>query len=220
MWRIFWSSFHGGARNPLDWYRNVLGKTLLDLRGSFVAAMLLAVIVIFLGAQQADRFSLILPEGQFQQRVRELGFDFPVGSMGNFSQIFFQNIRALIIGLFLGLFSFGVLGTLPLVATLGLMGYVTRIIEFNQLPAAQLILAGVMPHGILEVPALLLSTAAVLRIGFLMATPMKDKTVGEVFLMAIAGWLQVMVGVVVPLLFLAAMIESWITPLILVYFFS
>jgi uncharacterized membrane protein SpoIIM required for sporulation len=198
----------------------VLGKTLLDLRGSLLAAVLLAVIVIILGAQQADRFLLILPEGDFQQRVRELGFNLPVGGIGSVQQIFFQNVRALVIGLLLGLFSFGVLGTLPLVATLGLLGYFTRIIEINQLPAAQIILSGVVPHGIVEVPAILLSTAAVLRIGFLLATPMKDKTVGEVFLMAIASWMQVMVGLVVPLLLLAAVIESWITPLMILRFFG
>lgn len=220
MWRIFWGSFRGGARNLLDWYRNVLSKTLLELRGSFFAAVALAVIVIILGAQQADRFVFILPEGDFQERVRELGFVVPAVAMGNFTQIFLQNIRALLVGLLLGLFSFGVLGTLPLVATLGLLGYFSRIMEVNQLPAVQLILAGVVPHGILEVPAILLSTAAVLRIGFLLATPMKDKTVGEVFLMAIAGWMQVMVGVVAPLLLLAALIESWITPLILFRFFG
>ncbi|GIV65058.1 MAG: hypothetical protein KatS3mg046_318 [Bellilinea sp.] len=220
IWRIFWGSFHGGARNVSDWYRNVLGKTLLDLRGSLLAAVLLAVIVIILGAQQADRFLLILPEGDFQQRVRELGFNLPVGGIGSVQQIFFQNVRALVIGLLLGLFSFGVLGTLPLFATLGLLGYFTRIMEINQLPAAQIILSGVVPHGIVEVPAILLSTAAVLRIGFLLATPMKDKTVGEVFLMAIAGWMQVMVGLVVPLLLLAAVIESWITPLMILRFFG
>lgn len=220
IWRIFWGSFRGGARNLLDWYRNVLGKTLLELRGSFLAAVVLAVIVIILGAQQADRFVFILPEGQFQERVQELGLEVPGGAMGNFTNIFFQNMRALMIGLLLGLFSFGVLGTLPLVATLGLLGYLTRIMEINQLPAAQLILAGIVPHGIIEVPAILLSTAAVLRIGFLLATPMKDRTIGEVFLMALAGWLQVMVGVVTPLLLLAALIESWITPLILVRFFG
>ncbi|GAP10125.1 uncharacterized membrane protein [Bellilinea caldifistulae] len=220
IWRILWGSFHGGARNVLDWYRNVLGKTLLDLRGSLLAAVLLAVIVIILGAQQADRFLLILPEGDFQQRVRELGFNLPVGGIGSVQQIFFQNVRALVIGLLLGLFSFGVLGTLPLFATLGLLGYFTRIMEINQLPAAQIILSGVVPHGIVEVPAILLSTAAVLRIGFLLATPMKDKTVGEVFLMAIAGWMQVMVGLVVPLLLLAAVIESWITPLMILRLFG
>ncbi len=220
IWRIFWNSFRGGARNVPDWYRNVLGKTLLELRGSLLAAVVLAIIVIILGAQQADRFLLILPQGEFQERVRELGLNFPVGGVGSVQQIFLQNVRALIVGLLLGLFSFGVLGTLPLLATLGILGYFTRIMEVNQLPAAQIILSGVVPHGIVEVPAILLSTAAVLRIGFLLATPMKDKTVGEVFLIAIAGWLQVMIGLVVPLLLLAAVIESWVTPLIIFRFFG
>ncbi len=220
IWRIFWDHFRGGARNLLDWYRSVLGKTLFELRGSMLAAVVLAVIVIILGAQQADRFLLILPEGEFQERVREFGFNLPVGGVGSVQQIFLQNVRALIVGLLLGLFSFGVLGTLPLVATLGLLGYFTRIMEVNQLPAAQIILSGVVPHGIVEVPAILLSTAAVLRIGFLLATPMKDKTVGEVFIIAIAGWMQVMIGLVLPLLLLAAMIESWITPLIILRFFG
>lgn len=218
IWRIFWGNFRGEARNLVEWYRKVLSKTLLELRGSILAALVLAVIVVFLGAQQADRFLLILPEGEFEQRVQDLGLNLPVGGFGSVQQIFFQNVRALVVGLLLGLFSFGVLGTLPMVATLGLLGYFTRIMEVNQLPAAQIILSGVVPHGIAEVPAILLATAAVLRIGFLLATPMKDKTVGEVFLMAIAGWMQVMVGVVIPLLLVAALIESWVTPLLMFRF--
>ncbi|MEW6178603.1 MAG: stage II sporulation protein M [Chloroflexota bacterium] len=218
IWRIFWENFTGGARNPLIWYRQVLAGTLHELRGSLLIVTFLAGMVIFLGAQQADRFLLILPEGSLQERIRELQMNFSVGEVGSVQQIFFQNVRALTVGLVLGLFSFGVLGTLPLLATLGLLGYFTRILEVNQLPAAQIIFSGIVPHGILEVPAILISTAAVLRIGFLLATPMKDKTVGEVFLMAIAGWLQVMIGVVIPLLLLAAAVEAWITPLIIFRF--
>ncbi|MEN4011155.1 MAG: stage II sporulation protein M [Chloroflexota bacterium] len=220
IWRIFWGSFQGGAQNFVDWYRDSLGKTLWQLRGSILIVILLAVIILAIGAQQADRFRLELPPGSMAERMTELQTSFPFGSTANVQAIFFQNLRAVLVGFLLGLFSFGVLGTLPLLATLGLLGYLTQILSINELPVFGILVSAVVPHGIFEIPALLLATAAVMRIGFLLATPMKDKTVGEVFLTALAGWLQVMVGVVIPLLLLAALVESWITPQIVLRFFG
>ncbi len=220
IWRIFWHNFRGEARNLGEWYRDSLGRTLINLRGSILIVVLLAVFIIAIGAQQADRFRLELPAGTMEQRLTDLQTNFPLGSAANVQAIFFQNLRAVLVGFILGLFSFGVLGTLPLLATLGLLGYLSQILSINEMPVFDILVSAVVPHGIIEIPALLLATAAVLRIGFLLATPMKDKTVGEVFLMALAGWLQVMVGVVIPLLLLAALVESWVTPQIVLRFFG
>ncbi len=220
IWRNFWRNFRGEARSLGEWYRNTLGATLIDLRGSLLIVVVLAVFITAIGAQQADRFRLELPAGSMEERLAELQTSFPFGSAANVAAIFFQNLRAVLVGFILGLFSFGVLGTLPLLATLGLLGYLSQILSINQLPVVDILVSAVIPHGIIEIPALLLATAAVLRIGFLLATPMKEKTVGEVFLMALAGWLQVMVGAVIPLLLLAALIESWVTPQIVLRFFG
>jgi uncharacterized membrane protein SpoIIM required for sporulation len=76
-----------------------------------------------------------------------------------------------------------------------------------------LVFAGlVLPHGILEIPAAILSTAAVLQAGVVLATPTPGKTIGEAWLTALAVWSKIMVGIVLPLLVIAAMVEVWITP--------
>ena len=54
-----------------------------------------------------------------------------------------------------------------------------------------------------------------LQMGILQATPNAEKTVGEVWLISLARWLRVMVGVVAPLLLIAAAVEAWVTPQIL-----
>jgi uncharacterized membrane protein SpoIIM required for sporulation len=52
----------------------------------------------------------------------------------------------------------------------------------------------------------------VLHSGAVLARPVQGKTTGEVWLEALADWAKVMVGVVIPLLLLAAVVEVWITP--------
>ncbi len=49
-----------------------------------------------------------------------------------------------------------------------------------------------------------------------MATPVSGKSIGEVILGSLGKWARVIVGLVVPLLLIAAAIEVWITPRIAV----
>jgi stage II sporulation protein M len=72
-----------------------------------------------------------------------------------------------------------------------------------------------LPHGIFEVPALILASAAVLRIGVVLVTPQTGRSLGEVVLELLADWTKIVIGVVVPLLLIAAVIETYVTPLLL-----
>jgi uncharacterized membrane protein SpoIIM required for sporulation len=81
----------------------------------------------------------------------------------------------------------------------------------NGIPALSYFLL-ILPHGIIEIPTTILATAAVLNAGAVLATPTPDKTIGEVMLSALADWFKVAVGLVLPLLLLAAAIEVWLTP--------
>jgi stage II sporulation protein M len=74
------------------------------------------------------------------------------------------------------------------------------------------LLARILPHGLVEIPAIILAGAAILRMGVVMITPEQDQTVGEVWLRAFADWAKVTVGVVLPLFFIAALIETFLTP--------
>ena len=76
-------------------------------------------------------------------------------------------------------------------------------------------LAGVLPHGMFELPALLIGSAVVLYIGAALVTPQNGKSMGEVVIELMADWAKIFVGLVVPLLAMAALIEAYITPTIL-----
>jgi stage II sporulation protein M len=73
-------------------------------------------------------------------------------------------------------------------------------------------LFGIAPHGIFEIPALILSSAAILHIGLALVTPRSNKTLGEVLIESIADWAKICAGLVIPLLTVAAAIEAWVTP--------
>jgi uncharacterized membrane protein SpoIIM required for sporulation len=111
----------------------------------------------------------------------------------------------------LGTFSFSILGVLPLMASMGAVGYLMALLTVNGIPAVTT-LAFILPHAVIEVPAAILATAAILRAGVIMGTPTPDRTVGEVWIESIAIWTKIMAGVVIPMLLLAAAIEAWITP--------
>jgi uncharacterized membrane protein SpoIIM required for sporulation len=58
----------------------------------------------------------------------------------------------------------------------------------------------------------------VLRMGALLVTPQTGKSMGEVIFKLLADWLKVFLGVVVPLFAIAALIEAYVTPSILINF--
>ena len=74
-------------------------------------------------------------------------------------------------------------------------------------------LAGILPHGVLEIPAVILSVALGVKLGLAVLGKFKHREVSvkETLLSCIRSYLFV----VLPLLAIAAFVESHITPLIL-----
>jgi stage II sporulation protein M len=103
---------------------------------------------------------------------------------------------------------------------IGLIGGVFALLQLlsTQIPniqPAQIFLAGVLPHGIFEIPALMIGSAAMLYMGVAIVTPQTGKSMGEVILELFADWTKIFIGLVVPLLAVAALIEAYITPVLL-----
>jgi uncharacterized membrane protein SpoIIM required for sporulation len=134
--------------------------------------------------------------------------------------VWWQNLRVLILALLLGIFSFGVVGVMPLMATMAIAGFLISALSRVGVPVWTLVAGLILPHGVLEIPAAILATAAVLHAGAVLAQPTRGKTVGEVYLEALADWAKAMVGVVAPLLLIAAMVEVWVTPQIAMMIFK
>lgn len=217
MWKTFWMHFRGGARDINQW---VAVSLLPTLRKMGISIALLTGFAIISGVVSyywfADYF-LAYPEklNDFQSRIFSSDGLFAADGSIPLVILFLLNLRGVfVIGLF-GLFSFGVLGVILLFVTPGFTGAVLAALELNGHDLFPMILAGILPHGIFEIPALVISCAAVLQIGLTLVTPQTHHTLGEVFLEGLADWFKIMVGVVVPLLAIAAIIETYITPQLL-----
>jgi len=217
--RVFWSSFSGDAHSLKAWYWVAVPRAVRALGKPMVVMTGLALVGIGLGyglvAQYTqagglpDQFRVLQnPHAQVEGLLRE----WPLFSGGPVLDIWWRNIRALLIGMALGGISMGILGTLPLFATMTVLGGLANIMAQVGVPVWAYLTGFILPHGILEVPAAILASAAVLQAGAILATPTPGKTVGEVWITAIGEWTKIMIAVVIPLLLVAAGLEVWVTP--------
>jgi stage II sporulation protein M len=129
--------------------------------------------------------------------------------------LFLNNTRAVFVIFLAGLVSFSVLGVLLYMINISLIGGLYGLLELLGIEALPLFLAGVLPHGILEIPALMIGSASMLYFGVSIVTPQIGRSMGEVIIELFADWMKIFIGIVVPLLAVAAVIETYLTPAIL-----
>jgi len=115
----------------------------------------------------------------------------------------------------LGMVSFGTLGALMYFINSAVIGIVLALMGVVGLSPWSVALFGILPHGIFEITALILSSAAVLHGAILLVTPSPQRSLGEVVIDTIADWAKVFIGLVFPLLLVAAAVERWVTPVLL-----
>jgi uncharacterized membrane protein SpoIIM required for sporulation/ABC-type transport system involved in multi-copper enzyme maturation permease subunit len=224
IWRTFWNNFIGGAKSVTDWYGRVVSASLKRLVTPSVLILLIAGVGIWLGydwimTNLPIALARSTPEDIAKLIERARQTPDVMRLRDNFSApfLFINNTRAILTILVAGLVSFSVLGILLYLVNIGLIGGLFGAFELLGIPPWPLFLAGVLPHGIFEIPALMIGSAAVLYIGVALVTPQTGKSMGEVIVTLLADWVKIFIGVVVPLLALAAVIESYVTPVILVW---
>ncbi len=228
--RTFWKYFKGETCSVIEWYRILVAESLKKAAYLVLMLALLSVVSIvasYLWAQQelSDHVTLLLPESRMERIERLRGSFLSASGIEEPFYLhpwflFFHNLRAVLIAAFFGLFSFGVLNVVLYMLNTSVIGVVLGIFNllgYSPLPIA---LAGILPHGIFELPALILSCAILLRAGIVLVTPQAQRTIGEVLLDVVADWMRVMIGVVIPLLLIAALVESYLTPYLLLRFVS
>jgi uncharacterized membrane protein SpoIIM required for sporulation/ABC-type transport system involved in multi-copper enzyme maturation permease subunit len=129
--------------------------------------------------------------------------------------VLYHNLRVLVAAALLAVFSFGALA-------IALMMLPLAVIFFLVVQAAPVydpvlfFAAAVLPHGVLEIPAVVLSTALSVRLGAAFMARPQGLTVSEGWLWALADLVKVFFALVLPLLALAAVVEVYVTPLIVV----
>jgi stage II sporulation protein M len=222
IWTTFKRQLFGPTRNPLDWYKNSVA-TLYQQRYSIIVVIILGII----GAISAYYYALVNSpmlldyvgqEGMkdiLSQVSKSMNFEIPTLS---FRYIFFNNLRAIFASLILGVFTLSIGGMMTYLVNIGLIGGVLGLADGFGFSPVTLFFAGVLPHGIFEITAIVISTAAILHMGVMLVTPDSNRTMSQVFIESIANWFRIMVGFGFPLLFIAALLETYVTPQIIVYF--
>ena len=221
-WRVLWAQFRGGARTLVEWYRGLLSETLPKLRGA-AGIMIVALLVAYLiGFRLAKDFTL--PAEMFRVegipealRTEFARMDF--GSGSGWLWVVGTNLRAMLLSSLLGTFSFGVMAVILLMAPVGIVGYFAGNFALAGQDASRMVLGLVAPHGILEIPAVILAGAAILQLGLAALSLPKGSSLGESWLMALATWARTILGLVLPLLLAAAALEVYLTPWIAMQLF-
>lgn len=129
------------------------------------------------------------------------------------SILFFNNLFASLRVLFLGII-LGLPPLLGLVVNGSLLGVVLALLSQEQVSPLLFLLLGVMPHGILEIPAFLLSAGLGLKLGYHLVFPPAGKGRGESVLLVLKETLPMLIPIVF-LLGVAAVIEIMVTPRLL-----
>lgn len=161
--------------------------------------------VLVLPTQIADRIDLT-PAG-IRQGLEQMTQALNISPL----QVFGNNLGWQVVADLAGIISFGTAAMIPLFNTAVVLGFL-----FGQAANLHLdytpLLAVLWPHGILEVPAVMIAAAAGLRMGASVLAPPRGFTVGETLLQGLADLLKVLLLVVGPLLLIAAAVEIYVTP--------
>jgi len=134
--------------------------------------------------------------------------------------IFQHNAGVIFFSSLLGIFSFGVIPIILLMAPLALVGYFAGAVALLGFNPWIFLAAFILPHGIFELPAAIIGTGFALRIGAAFVSPPQGLDVGQGFLLALAEFVKIFAFVVLPLLLIAAFVEVTITPQIVLAIYA
>lgn len=217
-WHVFWETFSGGAPNPVTWVRREIPHTLKQMRLALLFVLIALVVGGLVGAQQAQIF--VLPTTLMQIDNLQDGF---VGGIEGFESLHFfsvesipliwmHNLRVILLASVLGLFTFGVMGIIVLMLPFMIIGFFIVTAARAGISPPLFFGAFILPHGILEIPAIAIAGAAILRLGATLSTPAEGQPIGEALLRSLAVWLKTILLLVLPLLLGAAALEVFVTP--------
>jgi len=222
-WRVFWKAAwpHNGLKAL---YTREIPAIIRGMRPE----LLITVVVILVGGVTVGVWGIQrfpLPVEAFSlSEVRDLE---TIGSMvtqsgliASFSPwaVFINNVRALLVAGAVALISLGILALLLLLAPVAIIVYIVGQIGGIGINPWLFLAVTVLPHGIVELPAAILATAQAMRMGDVMLAPPEKGGGLDGILRESGHFVKLFVSVIVPLLLIAAWIETRITPHLLLNF--
>lgn len=183
--------------------------------GRYVGMTAAAFLVLLVLAYAAGRLFPDIPVtviSAFNEDIAGSGIVQEDGSF-NVLALFANNLRAMVLGVLYGFIPFLYLPALALGVNAAILGMLASLIDGQWL----LLAAGILPHGIFELPALFLSLAAGLCLckNINVYIRKNEKGVMKPLLLNI---LRVVALLVLPLLVIAAVMETYVTPTLMQLF--
>ena len=183
--------------------------------GRYVGMTAAAFLVLLVLAYIAGRLFPDIPVSVISAFNEDIAGSGIVQEDGSFNVValFTNNLRAMVLGVLYGFIPFLYLPALALGVNAAILGMLASLIDGQWL----LLAAGILPHGIFELPALFLSLAAGLCLckNINVYIRKNEKGVMKPLLLNI---LRVVVLLVLPLLVIAAVMETYVTPALMQLF--
>jgi ABC-type transport system involved in multi-copper enzyme maturation permease subunit len=201
------------ARTLRQMYTHALPYSLSRLKpmywvgiSAFVGAFVFGLMV-----GQSPEYGVSLPANLLTaEGINQVPFLKGIGELavsGRLSTFLFgQSLRFMVLALFAGMVTFGVVPVVLNPIMVGALGYFTAVFSASGIPAGPLWLAA-LPYLLFSVPALVLITTASFRIGALVTRLPEGQTIGQAWSTALGDALKVMILVVIPLLLVSYLVE-------------
>lgn len=152
----------------------------------------------------------------FMEQAAQSGVIDGEGQMSVFA-LLMNNWRAMLISALYGLIPFLFLPLVSLLTNGVLIGVMFGIYQANGMSLAAL-LAGLIPHGVFELPALIFSIACGVRLCRNMCLLVINNPQKAPFMALAEDLLRVLVLVIAPLTMAAAFVECYVTPVVMEWF--
>ena len=205
----------------IDWYRRGTIYSLKKLKvgmGITIVAFMIAFVAGYgIGLQPEWQLPLTQNTSDLEAyKTTEDLFDNFFGTLDSqrvslLRFVIWQNARVLIAATILGMFSFGVAPLILTPIVYAILGYVLSQFVIAGFDIA-VFAAALLPHGIVEIPVIILATTIAFRMGAVMTKPPLGKTVGYAWTVTLGDSIKLWITLVIPGLLLAAVLEVFLTP--------
>lgn len=201
------------AKNVSEWYRRGVVDSLRRLRNPLIVCVVMMVVLfcvgMFIGTRTTYQLTALLDfdAADAPAIIQEGGFG--ADSSEIFLAFLANNLRVILITTVFSIVTFGVFAVVFNLLTFAILGYL--ITQMAPLGLSNLLLAGIVPHGIVEIPIILIATAAALQLGAIITRPPVDESVGVAWARAAGDLIKLFFAVVLPGLLVAAFLEGFVT---------
>ena len=183
----------------------VLGTTVI-----FIALIVLTDLFFM---KHTDMMTQLLQE--FQETLKDIAPDGTISA----PLLFLNNLKACLIAMATGLIPFLFIPVLVLGVNAAVMGAVASMYRMAGMSVVSMYLFGILPHGIFELPAILLSISMGLYLCYCLVKRICEGRYNRgIVKKALGNMLRTLLTLIIPLPAVAAVIETYVTPILMNHF--